>query len=229
MKNYIIKISLWKFIPVNELGFHIEEIHNRLFKFKYIYSSKDKYVIFNLHTDNNLEDLKNILKNKKFFNKYNKYEIFDIESFKDEYLKINPKNIHYGKEDYVTFFDTNKEELYTFLVGLSNKFSNKQKSDILGFNVNEFSKNAKDWCKSVDKMLDGIEERQFKTKCILLDLFRQKNNEIIVRVLNKNEKNNIFIDVELNLDLILEKISDKGFKSLTDKEINFLNNYTDTI
>ena len=32
-----------------------------------------------------------------------------------------------------------------------------------------------------------------------------------------------------NLDTILEKISDKGFKSLTDEEINFLNNYTDTI
>ena len=32
-----------------------------------------------------------------------------------------------------------------------------------------------------------------------------------------------------NLDSILDKISEKGVESLTDKEINFLNNYTDTI
>jgi len=40
----------------------------------------------------------------------------------------------------------------------------------------------------------------------------------------KNDKYSIY-----NLDDILEKISSKGIHTLTDKEINFLNNYTDTI
>ena len=229
MKNYIIKISLWKFIPINTLSFHIEEIHNKLFKFKYIYSSKEKYVIFNIHTSNTLEDLKNILKHKNFFNKYNKYEIFDMESFKDEYLKINPQYILHGKEDYRTFFDTKKEELLTFLSGLSNRFSNEQKSKILGFDVEKFSKFSKDWCKRTDKILDDIESRQFKSKCVIFDLFKQKNDNVIVRLSNENVKSNIFIDIELNLDDILEKISSKGINTLTDNEINFLKNYSDVI
>ena len=113
------------------------------------------------------------------------------------------------------------------------------------------------WNKSIIKVCEeGIKNKQISEK-ILHFLFNYKSHktkyceemlENSLKELEHFEKNKSKIWTEYffselmsfenkrindndiyNLDTILEKISDKGFKSLTDEEINFLNNYTDTI
>ena len=92
---------------------------------------------------------------------------------------------------------------------------------VLNYFFNYKSKKTKYWELEVEehtKKLSFLEKNRNK---IFLSIFFEKLHSL-------EDKRNI-TDGIYNLDDILEKISSNGIDSLTDNEINFLKNYSDTI
>jgi hypothetical protein len=91
----------------------------------------------------------------------------------------------------------------------------------LNYFFNYKSKKTKYWELQVEEHTQKLSFLEKNRNKIFLSIFFEKLHSL-------EDKRNI-TDGIYNLDDILEKISSNGIDSLTDNEINFLKNYSDTI
>ena len=186
-----------------------------------------------------------LLSNIKVLNN-NDCDIFDYSLFDKEILihenhfEHRNQYLNPNKKSYVDFLnlDYSEEEMvYRNLSIFGGFMFDKKMSESDKDKCEQFNKS----CKSAMDILhfaftrQGINKNKNvlqKLKSVFINTDKKTKSQIFIHIAD-NQTNKLSSEVDrnvfLDLDGILEKISDKGFKSLTDEEINFLNNYTDTI
>ena len=219
MKNLILRLKIKNSFSDQKIYDLIyNQIADKNYRVNFFCNFKLKCFMLNFHTCMKLEDIREILEKN--------YGIFygnDIEIFETKFLNkkiLTKKNEFEFKNKKIS-----SNETVTFL---STLYSYDEKCLIEEIKVFKgiFSLNYNYGCdETVKNCTDNIN--------IIINENKLKNSynffEKIKLILKNNVKTTEFKIFIYNLDGILEKISDKGFKSLTDEEINFLNNYTDTI
>jgi hypothetical protein len=220
MKNYIIKVDLKTPISLSHLGGLFRD-YGLLFNCKVYENYKKKIFLINLNVDCNANQIKNILlNNNQNYLKNNDCEIYDFNLFKDLNCELI-KQIQKENEDFFKIeFDDDKK--YMVAVGRMFMERNPMFSE-------DVSKKIHQSCKDISELITKSNIRHHTS------FFEKIKKRFIKEDVKLNPVINVFINEEKNvinlenLDDILEKISSKGIHTLTDKEINCLNNYTDTI
>jgi hypothetical protein len=220
MKNYIIKVDLKTPISLSHLGGLFRD-YGLLSNCKTYYDFKKKIFLINLNIDCNVNQIKTILlNNNQNYLKNNDCDVYEFNLFKD----LNPEIIKLVQKKEKDFFkiEFDDDEKYMVAVGRMFMKINPMFSE-------DDSKKIRQSCKNISELITKSNIsyhtsffEKIKKRFIKEDV---KLNPVINVFINE-EKNVINLE---NLDDILEKISSKGIHTLTDKEINCLNNYTDTI
>ena len=246
MKQFVIKISLLNPIHVDSVKQLLLVKASKLHRLNVFTNFKQKVLLFNFKTNISIFELKDLLLSNIEVLNNNDCDIFDYSLFNKEILthenhfESHNEYLNPNKKNYVDFLnlDYSEEEMVYRNLAIFGKFMfEKNMSESDKTKREEFSKS----CKSAINILDfaitkqGIDKNKNflqKLKSVFINTDKKTKSQIFIHIAD-NQTNKLSSEVDLNLvldlDEILEKISDKGFKSLTDKEINFLNNYTDTI
>jgi hypothetical protein len=220
MNNLVLQINIKNPIDTHKiLNFIENEISDFNHRVNYLVNYKEKKIIFNFYTflPSIVLGIK-LEKNLQIFEN-NYVEVFDTKFLNTKILNKKNTKIYYEKNFLISepknFFDLSYSEK-ELQIKQDCHFI-RENTNLFGFNENT-KNNINDTCDNIGKTISKI----------LIDDSHTFFDKVKSFINCKKETNNhgIFI---YNLDDILEKISKNGIKTLTDNEINFLKNYSDTI